>query len=165
VLTGQSYDQHPNHSGTIPQQQTCQQNGYPCNSHASGHHLAQQYNAPHHWHAVPRPWASAYPDDRYVAASHSSANGPSFPLNSSYYSHGYLPTAPPTRTNQGGHTPSSEDTDANRPRLTLSNLQQLDRDRRSTDNMAIWRAEDQREGAWNGVGYVCYTRDDRRRKP
>jgi hypothetical protein len=174
----QSHAQYGTHDQRVPQQQYYQPNGSAYNSHTSSQHYTQQqqqYDTSRHWHAVPRPWTTQYPDNHHMSPGHSSAGSQAFPLNSAHYSHGYAASRPSAQNdnihanyaNNTSYTHGSQSTDGSAPPpgLTRAQLDQLNAEHPRTSNMSLWRREDQREGSWNGVGYVSVPRerDERRR--
>jgi len=123
---------------------------------------AQQYQRldyEYHWQAVPRSWEAVDPrtsratqdpalDQRLIALSPGSRDSRS-------------------HTHVSRHSESSQTHDStpgpSGPQLTASRLKNFDSRQPSTTNMDRWMGASQRDGAWDGVGYVRMREDDYRR--
>ncbi|KAF2189749.1 hypothetical protein K469DRAFT_747760 [Zopfia rhizophila CBS 207.26] len=147
------YSQAPSSAGTS---RTAPNHNHAQSSHSASSQSSQQYAylLPHsstqgptqqqnnqYWHPVPRSWQTENPE-AWRATLQEALNYPST-SNSNYI---------PTNHHHQTHQANPHQQQANS--LSSSNLQQLNAATAATSNIAMWMNESQRDGAWDGAGWV-----------
>ncbi|KAF1956119.1 hypothetical protein CC80DRAFT_69633 [Byssothecium circinans] len=153
-------------------------NEYTSNQYSSSRHQSTQSNgdsygsSPHHqyqhdyaqqqWHEVPRYRVEDNSEAYRAVIEHPTLNrSPMAPDSSTRarLSHASITQRSPQHTYQPQSSRDGARENA-RPQLTSSQLDQYNARRTPTTNIAIWRGTQQRDSAWDNVGYVRTSQSD-----